>query len=57
MKKTKKKNKAGYTATSCRRVGRGGNARFPTSRLDHYGPTDGQTDGRTKPLIDLRVWY
>ena len=41
------KNKAGYTAISCGQVGRGGNARFPTFRLDHYGPTDGQTDGRT----------
>ena len=44
-------NKAGYTATSCGRVGRGGNARFYTFRLDHYGPTD----GRTKPLIELSV--
>ena len=62
-----KMNKAGYTATSCGRVGRGGNAHFPTFRLDHYGPTDGPTDGRTdrrtdgptdrrtKPLIELRV--
>ena len=44
-------NKAGYTATSCGRVGRGGNARFPTFQLDHHGPTDqrtnGPTDGRT----------
>ena len=40
-------NKAGYTATSCGRVGRGGNARFPTFRLDHYGPTDGPTDGQS----------
>ena len=52
-------NKAGYTATSCGRVGRGGNVRFPTFRLDRYGPTDGltdgPTDGRTKPLIELRV--
>ena len=46
--------KAGYTATSYGRVGtvgRVGNARFPTFRLDHYG----RTDGRTKPLIELRV--
>ena len=54
------RNKAGYTATSCGRVGRGGNARFPTFQLDHlYGPTnrptDQPTDGRTKPLIELRV--
>ena len=60
-------NKAGYTAISCGRVGRGGYARFPTFQLDHYGPTDtfrlvvtdgptkGLTDGRTKPLIELRV--
>ena len=44
-------NKAGYPATSYGRVGRGGNARFLTFRLDHYG----RTDGRTKPLIELRV--
>ena len=64
-------NKAGYTATSCGRVGRGGTACFHTFRLDHYKPTDQQTDGatdgrsnrrtdqrtdrRTKPLIELRV--
>ena len=47
------KNKAGYTATSCGRVGRGGNARFHTFQLDHW--TDGLTDGRTKPLIELRI--
>ena len=41
------KNKAGYTATSCGRVGRSGNARFPTFGLDGYGPTDRRTDGRT----------
>ena len=29
-------NKAGYTATSCGWVGRGGNARFPTFRLETY---------------------
>ena len=45
-------NKAGYTAMSCGRVGRGGNARFPTFRLDHYGPTDGRTDGRTYGRTD-----
>ena len=38
------KNKAGYTATSCGRVGRGGNARFPTFRLVL---TDRRTDGWT----------
>ena len=49
-------NKAGYTATSCGQVGRGGNARFPTFRLvSTDGPTDGPMDGRTKPLIELRV--
>ena len=41
-------NKAGYTATSCGRVGRGGNARFPIFRLVGYGRrTDRWTDGRT----------
>ena len=49
-------NKAGYTATSCGRVGRGGNAGFrlfdsmvtdgPTDRPTD-GPMDGPTDGRT----------
>ena len=49
-------NKAGYTATSCGRVGRGGNARFHTFRLVVTdGPTDGPTDGRTQALIELRV--
>ena len=60
-------NKAGYTASSCGRVGRGGNARFPIFRLVGYGLMDGRTDGRTdgetdrrkdgrtKPLIELRV--
>ena len=56
QKEKNKRNKAGYTATSCGRVGRGGNARFPTFRLDHlYGPTnqptnqptDGRTDGQS----------
>ena len=43
------KNKAGYTAhTSCGRVGRGGNVRFPTFRLvSTDGPTDGPKDGWT----------
>ena len=53
-------NKAGYTATSCVRVGRGEYARFPTFRLvltDRRtdGLTDQWTDGRTKLLIELRV--
>ena len=52
-------NKAGYTAISCGRVGRGGNTRFPTFQLERDGPTnqptDRPTDGRTKPLIELRV--
>ena len=43
-------NKAGYTATSCGRVGRGGKARFPT--FDHYGPTDRRTDGRMDGPMD-----
>ena len=51
-----KLNKAGYTATSCGRVGRGGYASFPAFRLDHlYGPMDGPRDGQTKPRIELRV--
>ena len=41
------KNKAGYTATSCGRVGRGGNARFHTFELDYYRRADGWTDQRT----------
>ena len=50
------KNKAGYTATSCGQVGRGGNARFHSFRLVLTdGPTNQRTDGRTKPLIELRV--
>ena len=50
-------NKAGYTAISCRRVGRGGNTRFPTFQLERSTnqPTDRPTDGRTKPFIELRV--
>ena len=39
--------KAGYTAnTSCRQVGRGGNARFHIFQLNHYRQTNGQTDRR-----------
>ena len=49
-------NKARYTAISCGRVGRGGNARFPTFQLVLTDqPTDQPTDGRTKPLTELRV--
>ena len=48
-------NKAGYTAISCGRVGRGGNARFPTFRLDGYGPTDGPTDRPTDGPTDQRT--
>ena len=42
-------NKAGYTATRCGRVSRGGYARFPTFRLVL---TDGRMDGRTDGLTD-----
>ena len=45
--KKKKKNKAGYTATSCGQVGKGGNARFPTFQLERDGRTDGRTDGQS----------
>ena len=49
-----KQNKAGYTAnTSCWRVGRGGNTRSHT--LYNSITTDGLTNGRTKPLIELHV--
>ena len=44
-----KKNKAGYTATSCGRVGRSGNARFHTFQLVL---TDGPTDQRTDQWTD-----
>ena len=54
-KRRKETNKAGYTASSCGRVGRGGIAYFSTFRLDQYGPMDGPTDRRTKPLMELRV--
>ena len=40
-------NKAGYTATSCGRLGRGENARFPTFQLERDGRTGGRMDGRT----------
>ena len=40
-------NKAGYTATSCRLVGRGGNARFPTFQLKRDGPTNQPTNRPT----------
>ena len=48
-------NKAGYTAISCGRVGRGEYARFPSFLLVRYGRTDGLTDRQTKSLIKLRV--
>ena len=60
-KKLSRRNKAGYTAnTSCGRVGRGRNACFHTFRLVFTDqrtnqPTNRPTDGRTKPLIELRV--
>ena len=40
-------NKAGYTAISCRRVGRGGYAHFPTFWLERDGWTNGPTDGQS----------
>ena len=46
------KNKAGYTAISCGRVGSGGNARVPTFRLDDYGRTDRPTYRRTDRRTD-----
>ena len=51
-RRKKERNKAEYAATSCGRVGRGGYAHFSTFRLLL---TDGRTDGRKKPLIELRV--
>ena len=46
-------NKAGYTATSCGRVGRGGNMRFHTFQLVHTnGPTDQRTDRLTNGRMD-----
>ena len=45
VRQEKQQNKAGYTANaSCRRVGRGGNARFHILQLDQH---DRRTDGRT----------
>ena len=46
---------ARYMATSCGRVGRGGNASFPTFRLDGYGPMDGRTDGPMDGQTDRRT--
>ena len=44
----KKRNKAGYTANTSRGwVDRGGNACFPTFRLERDGPMDGPTDGQS----------
>ncbi|MEE3021833.1 MAG: hypothetical protein VX367_04230 [SAR324 cluster bacterium] len=43
---------AGYTAISCGRVGRSGNARFPTLQLERDGPTNGPTDGPTDGRTD-----
>ena len=44
-------NRAGYTATSCGQMGRGGNALFDScSRTD--GPTDGPTEKATKNKND-----
>ena len=52
----KQRNEAGYTATSCGRVGRGGYAPFPTFRLMlTEGWTDEPKDQRTDGLIELRV--
>ena len=45
-------NKAGYTAISCGRVGRGGNTRFPTFQLERDGPTDQPTDRPTDRPTD-----
>ena len=45
-------NKAGYTAISCERVGRGGNARFPTFQLERDGPTNRPTDQPTDRRTD-----
>ena len=52
-KRQEKRNKAGYTATSCGQVGRGGNARFHSFRLVLTdGPTNQRTDGRTDGRTD-----
>ena len=45
-------NKAGYTAISCGRMGRGGNTRFPTFQLERDGPTDQPTDQPTNGRTD-----
>ena len=45
------KKKAGYTATSCGRVGRGRNAHFPTFQLERDGPTDRRTCPQLKSII------
>ena len=42
-----RKNKAGYTATSCGWVGRSGNARLHTFQLDGDGQTDRRMDGQS----------
>ena len=52
-KMREKENKAGYTANTSRgRVGRGGNARFHTFKLDHHGPTNQPTDRPTDRRTD-----
>ena len=46
-------NKAGYAANTSRgRVGRGGNACFPTFQLERDGPTDRRTDRPTDGRTD-----
>ena len=48
-----KPNKAGYTANTSRgRVGRGGNACFPTFRLERDGPTNQPTNQPTNGRTD-----
>ena len=49
---TLNKNKAGYTATSCGRVGRGGNAHFPTFQLELDRPTNRPTNQPTNGWTD-----
>ena len=50
-------NKAGYTVNTSRGgVGRGGNACFPTFRLERDGPTDRPTDQRTNRRTD-KAYY
>ena len=49
-------DKVGYTAnTSRRRVGRGGNACFPTFQLERDGPTDRPTDQPTERVVESRA--